>query len=109
MAHKQLDIKIKRLVQRYGLLAKSKWNIDQVIVFGSQAKGNSHKWSDIDVCLVSPQFEQDFFAEKSQLRRLTTGISSKIEPTPMHPATLQSKYNTLATEIRKYGIVVDIS
>lgn len=108
MVKKTLKSNIINLVKKYATLAKSKYVIDQVIVFGSQAKGNSNEWSDIDVCLVSNQFGKDFFKEKSSLRYLTIPISTKIEPTPMNPITLQSKYNTLAHEIRTHGIVIKI-
>lgn len=108
MVKKTIKPNILKLVKQYGQLVKHKWPVDQVILFGSQAKGTTHEWSDIDICIVSPQFGKDFFDEKSQLRRLTDKISSKIEPTPMNPITLKSKYNTLSTEIRKYGIEVKI-
>jgi predicted nucleotidyltransferase len=108
MVKKTLKSNIINLVKKYATLAKSKYVIDQVIVFGSQAKGNSNEWSDIDVCLVSSQFGKDFFKEKSLLRYLTIPISTKIEPTPMNPIALQSKYNTLAHEIRTHGIVIKI-
>jgi predicted nucleotidyltransferase len=108
MVKNTLSPGILGLVERYAQLAKKKYPIQQVIVFGSQAKGQAHEWSDIDVCLVSNQFGHDFFEEKSQLRYLTIPISTKIEPTPMNPIALQSKYNTLAHEIRTYGIEIKI-
>lgn len=37
-------------LQNEGLL------IERVFLFGSHAKGYSHKWSDIDVCVISPRF-----------------------------------------------------
>lgn len=108
MVKKTLDPQVIKLVKKYTLSIKEKYPLDQVIVFGSQVKGNSHEWSDIDVCLVSPHFGRDFIAEKSALRYLTIPISTKIEPTPMHPHTLADRYNSLATEIRKYGIIVPL-
>jgi len=108
MARQTLDPKIKQLVIRFSHLANQKWPIEKVIVFGSQAKGNTHEWSDIDVCLVSTKFGKDFFAEKSNLRRLTDQVSTKIEPTPLHPSMLANKYNTLAHEIRTHGIIIKI-
>lgn len=99
---------ILELVKKYGTFVKQRLPVDQIILFGSHAKGTTHEWSDIDVCVVSPNFGKDLFEEKLQLDRYTDNFSTKIEPTPMNPITLQSKYNTLATEIRKYGIEVKI-
>jgi len=108
MVKKSLKPDILKLVKQYGVLIKGKLPVQKFIVFGSQAKGTTHEWSDIDICIVSPQFGKDFFEEKLMLDRYTDKISSKIEPTPMNPITLKSKYNTLSTEIRKYGIEVKI-
>ncbi len=108
MVKKNIDPKILKIIKQYAKVVTKKWPIDQVILFGSQAKGNTHKWSDIDLCLTSKQFGKDFFDEKWQLRCLTDQISTKIEPTPLHPSALLSKYDTLAHEIRTHGIEIKI-
>lgn len=108
MVKNAIKPKILDLVKQYGAFVKQRLPVEQVILFGSHAKGTTHEWSDIDVCIVSPVFGKDLFEEKLQLDRYTDNFSTKIEPTPMNPITLQSKYNTLATEIRKYGIVVPL-
>jgi len=54
MTETVLKSSIIRLVKAYGQdIAKRGIKWDQLIVFGSQAKGTQHKWSDIDVCVVS--------------------------------------------------------
>lgn len=108
MAQAKVKPEILDLVKQYGAYIKQRLPIQQVILFGSQAKGNTHEWSDIDVCIVSPSFGKDFFEEKLELDRYTDNFSTKIEPTPMNPITLQSKYNTLAHEIREHGIEIKI-
>lgn len=42
------------------------------------------------------------------LDRIADPISTKIEPTPLHPSMLQNKFDTLAHEIRTYGIEIEI-
>lgn len=79
-----------------------------MIVFGSHAKGTNHEWSDIDVCVVSPRLGNEVFDEMVALDKLTASIDDRIEPHPMNPTDLNNKYDTLATEIRKYGIQVSI-
>ena len=85
---------------------QAKIPISQVIVFGSHAKGTAHEWSDIDVCIVSPQFTNNHWDPMMSLTRLIDAQTIDIEAHPMHPDDLNNKYDTLATEVRKYGIVI---
>ncbi len=53
------------------------------VVFGSQATGNVHEWSDIDLLVVSPLFED--MSDRKNLNllwRLAGRIDSRIEPIP---------------------------
>jgi len=80
--------------------------IDKIIIFGSQAKGTANKWSDLDVCVVSPTFGHDSLAERVMLTKIGHKISDDIEPHPMNLSELNDKFNPLANEIRNYGIEV---
>ena len=77
--------------------------VEQIILFGSYAKGNAHAGSDVDIAVVSSVFGKRPFDEMVELSKLTLGIESLIEPHPMHPDDLNDKYDSLATEIRTYG------
>jgi len=81
--------------------------ISSAYLFGSYSKGSPNKWSDIDICIVSPKFGKDYFDEALLLRRLTHKIDSRIEPVPFNTRDLNDKYSTLASEIRKHGIRLD--
>ena len=81
-------------------------SVDKYIVFGSHAKGNAHKDSDIDVCVVSPSFHSSHWNSMITLTHLTDDSTIDIEAHPMSPQDLMNKYDTLASEIRKYGIDV---
>jgi predicted nucleotidyltransferase len=53
------------------------------VVFGSQASGTAHEWSDIDVVVVSPRF--DVRRERKDvdlLWRVAARTDSRIEPVP---------------------------
>ena len=39
-------------------------NVDSAFLFGSYAKGTQHKYSDIDVCIVSPKLTKCHCLEK---------------------------------------------
>ncbi len=52
-----------------------------VILFGSQALGNTHKWSDIDLIVVSPHFDDQKQREDINLLwRIAARVDSRIEP-----------------------------
>lgn len=106
MAKKTITSSISKIVREYGNVVAQSIPVDKIIVFGSQAKGKAGDESDIDVCVVSPKFGKDWFEESLTLDRLTDNISTKIEAHPMSPRDLENKYDTLASEIRKYGIDV---
>ncbi|OGM23761.1 hypothetical protein A3D00_05195 [Candidatus Woesebacteria bacterium RIFCSPHIGHO2_02_FULL_38_9] len=80
--------------------------VSNASIFGSYAKGNATNASDIDVCIVSPQFGKDYIGEMVSLRKIALGFDSRIEPIPLTPKDLKDPYSTLASEIRKYGITI---
>src|SRR3972149_8420749 len=53
------------------------------IVFGSQVKGRTDRWSDIDLLVVSPRFDrQRDRRDIALLWRLAARSDSRIEPVP---------------------------
>ena len=56
--------------------------VTQTILFGSQAKGTANPWSDIDTCIVSPEFGHNRFDERIRLLHLTHEPYEMIEPHP---------------------------
>lgn len=53
------------------------------VVFGSQAKGQANQWSDIDLLVVSPQFDEPRRRRDVDLLwRLAARTDSRIEPIP---------------------------
>ena len=52
-----------------------------VVLFGSQARGNTHKCSDIDVMVVSPLYDRPRTREdRMRLACLAFNVDSRIEP-----------------------------
>lgn len=102
-----LNDRIVEIVRRYARdLNKVGIPFDELIVFGSQAKGTAKEWSDIDVCVVSRHFGDDRFDEQVKLMVARDDDVLDIEPHPYNPKDLADKYDPLASEIRKYGIQV---
>ena len=78
--------------------------IEATYLFGSFAKGKTHKDSDIDICIVSSSFEKDYFDEETKIRMISLGSDIRIEPIAYNPTNLNNKFNSFAQEIKKYGI-----
>ena len=54
-----------------------------VVVFGSQVRGKTHEWSDIDLIVVAPEF--DNMKDRSVINllwHLAASVDSRIEPIP---------------------------
>ncbi|MFY9484758.1 MAG: nucleotidyltransferase domain-containing protein [Patescibacteria group bacterium] len=87
-------------------LSDAKIAVDQLIVFGSQAKANARKDSDIDVAVISPQFGKDYHRERVKLMGVVPEKAPDIEPHPLHPKDLNDRWSTFAQEIKRHGIRV---
>ena len=106
MAQKKLTPSLTKLVLRYKRKLEKNILVTDVIVFGSQAKGTAGPYSDIDVCVVSPQLGKDRHNERVMLSRLSDGIDLRIEPHPYHPDDFKDIWDSLAHEILSHGIAV---
>lgn len=89
-----------KLLVKAGILYK------KIILFGSYAKGEAKSWSDIDLCIVSNDFGKDSFSERLKLMHLKDNNTLDIEPHPYNPSDLDNRWDSLAAEIRKYGIQI---
>lgn len=73
-------------------------------IFGSYAQGTSRADSDIDVCIISPDFSSDTIAEMVKLRMLAFPIDARIEPIPFLPDEMQNKTSALVSQIHAHNI-----
>ena len=104
------DSQVKEIANKYiSEVIKSGIPVNSAYLFGSYAKGNSNRYSDIDICVISPNFGKDYFEESLKLRFLTSSVDSRIEAVPLSPKDLSDKYSTLASEIKKHGVVLQLS
>jgi predicted nucleotidyltransferase len=79
-----LEQSVLKSVQNYlAAVAASGIAVERGVVFGSQATGHAQEWSDIDLLVVSSQF--DDMKDRSSINllwRLAARIDSRIEPIP---------------------------
>jgi len=110
MARKAIPKKVKQEINNYlTTLKKDKLPIEKALLFGSYATGKQHKWSDIDLCIVSPQFKDswDGFTYLI-LKREIHDVRYAIEPHGFNPRDFNDKYSSLAQEIKKTGIEIKV-
>ena len=109
MIKRNMDKKVLEQIRDYRkILEKNKIKIDKLILFGSYAKGTQKKWSDIDLCVVSPQFGKNRFEERVKLMKLSVDSGENIELHPYNPKGLTDRWDPLASEINKYGVEIPL-
>ncbi|MBI5143111.1 MAG: nucleotidyltransferase domain-containing protein, partial [Nitrospirae bacterium] len=59
--------------------------VEEVIMFGSYAKGTAGEDSDIDIAVISKSFSGDRFEDRRRIVPLRRGIDGRIEPIPFRP------------------------
>lgn len=97
---------VNQLAQEYISLASKVFKIDEAYLFGSYAYGKPKQYSDVDIALVSPDFEyipEDILLK--MLFKMARNIDPIIEPIPL---TVEEKNNpqlgSIAIDIVKKGI-----
>jgi predicted nucleotidyltransferase len=106
MAKKTDLTKVKaKLVIFKDLINRSGYEDAKVYLFGSWAKGTTHDWSDIDVCVVSKKIENGYDA-RIVFRKMASMIDEDISPIAMKLEDFENKYYTLASEVKKHGIQI---
>lgn len=90
-------------VERFLAAVRRRLRIDAAYLYGSQAVGSAHPWSDIDVAIVSPDFSDDLFEERVALMQSAAEIDDRIEPQPFTPDRFGPN-DPLANEISRSGL-----
>jgi len=80
MVDPAIVIKVKEYVRR---LSQDGLSVAFAVVFGSQATGRANALSDIDMIVVSPQFDVEISRDAiNMLWRVAARTDSRIEPIP---------------------------
>lgn len=89
------------IAKTYAGLIKNKFNPQQIILFGSYAKGTYNDDSDIDIAVVFNDYD-DAIDMQLELMRLRRKLDSRIEPHPFKKSNFDLS-NPIVNEILKYG------
>ena len=99
--------KIKKIIIDYLLkLQDHNLDVEQIYLFGSHVNGNPGRWSDIDVALISNNFEHDFEKKEDMAWHFRRYIDTRIEPHLFSRKDFDDEYNPMALEIKKNGIKI---
>jgi len=105
-AQKAKVTRAKKLVRTYTrLLRKSDFPVSGAFLYGSYAKGNARKGSDIDVCIISKAYDPEDDRKRLLLWEKRRGVDMRIEPIAYHPEDFDDS-NPLVHEIKDHGIRV---
>jgi predicted nucleotidyltransferase len=100
----QVPDKIKEIIKKFVEEAtKDNIHISQAILFGSYAKGTYNDLSDIDLAVVSKDFEGISFFDCQKLNDAMLRTSIDIETHPYRPEDFTLD-NPFVKEIMEYGI-----
>lgn len=96
---------VKKIVRNYGrALKNAQFEFQALYLFGSQQKGNSNRWSDIDIAVVSSLLRRDKEQHRLKLWQLRQEVDVRIEPHGFTPEEFKNDANPMAYEIRKTGV-----
>jgi predicted nucleotidyltransferase len=90
-------------LKRYKHLLKKQMKFDQLILFGSYAKGTAHADSDMDVAVIVDELKVDYFTTRPLLWKIRREIDDRIEPILLEKNSDDSGF---ISEIIKHGIVI---
>jgi len=94
---------IENIINRFIETIKKDISVDQVYLFGSYAKGTPNEYSDIDLAIVSKDFEGIRFFDRKRLLKYLIEINTDIELHPFKTEDFDSD-DPFVEEIIKTGI-----
>lgn len=111
MSKKRIPKKVEdKILEFVKILKEDKLPITKVFLFGSYAKGAQHKWSDIDVCIVSPKFKDAWKSLQYLWDKRPFDVNYTIEPVGYEPKDFKGfSESQIVDQIKKTGIEVDLS
>ena len=105
MVKRTIDSKIRESIKKYIEKISQYYKIEAIILFGSYAKGTENEDSDIDIAIISSDFN-DIIEDGAKLIGLTWKIDTRIEPHPITTEDYKNISNPFVREVVDTGIKV---
>lgn len=107
MSRIKIKKKIETIVRQYASkLKENNISFKYIYIFGSQVKGKTNKWSDIDVAIISDKFKKNRDRNEDSLWHLRRKVDSRIEPHGLTMEDFKNDCDPMVYEIKKTGIKV---
>ena len=101
------DEVVEKLRRFLSLITEDGIRLEKAILFGSYAKGNPGKWSDLDIALVSKDFSGMGFYDCKKINPFIIKVDSRIEPHPFKSEDF-TRDNSFVDQILKDGIEITL-
>ena len=105
MVKKAINRNIRKSIDKFVEEIKKKYNVTAIILFGSYAKGTENENSDIDIAVISNEFE-DIYDCMAILMGMTWEIDARIEPHPIKKKDFDEVSDYFIKEVIDTGIKV---
>ena len=105
MVKKAINTEIINSIGKFINEIKKKYNVEAIILFGSYAKGTQNEDSDIDIAIISADFD-DIYDCMAILMGMTWDIDARIEPHPIKKKDFDEVSDYFVKEIIDTGIKV---
>ena len=105
MVEKSINRGIMESIQKYIEKISQYYKIEAIILFGSYAKGTENEDSDIDIAIISSDFN-DIIEDGAKLIGLTWKIDTRIEPHLITIEDYEKVSNPFVKEVTNTGIKV---
>ena len=105
MAKKTISKDILNSINEFIEEIKKQYDVTAIILFGSYAKGTAHEDSDIDIAIISDDFD-DIYDCMAKLMGMTWNIDARIEPHPIKKKDFDEVSDYFIQEVINTGIKV---
>ena len=105
MVERTINKEILNSINEFVEEIKKHYNITDIILFGSYAKGTENEDSDIDIAVISDDFD-DIYDCMAILMGMTWDIDARIEPHPIKKKDFDEVSDYFIKEIIDTGIKV---
>ncbi len=105
MVERAISKEVSDSINKFICEIKKYYNISAIILFGSYAKGTENEYSDIDLAVISDDFD-DIYDCMAQLMGMTWNIDARIEPHPIKKKDFDENSDYFIQEVIKTGIKV---
>ncbi len=97
---------VNDIISKFIELAGKEIKIKHVFLFGSHARGTNTEYSDIDVAIISDDFEGRPYYDRQRLIKFILKTSDSLELHPFKTEEFSPEINPFVEEIIKNGIII---